>query len=88
MLYENVSLTIKTSGFDQNPPAVEERQHIPFPKKSHDISLHTNALDSNLDGNYTPLHPSSQTHNFSTNPTTHFKGDPTSKTLFIYSINY
>ena len=44
----------------QNPPAVEEHQHIPSPKKSHDIFLHTNAFDSNLDKNYTLLHPSSQ----------------------------
>ena len=32
--------------------ATEESQHIPSPKKTHEISLHTNALDSNLDKNY------------------------------------
>jgi len=37
-------------------------------KKSHNISLHINVLDSNLDKNYTLLHPSSQKHNYHTNP--------------------
>ena len=41
-------------------------------KKSHNISLHTNMLDSNLDKNYTLLHPSTQTHKYFTNPTKHF----------------
>jgi hypothetical protein len=44
------------------------------PKKTHDTALHTNALDLNLDGNYTLLHPSSQTHNHFMDPTTHFSG--------------
>ena len=41
-------------------------------KKSHDVSLHTNVLDSNLDRYYTLLHPSSQTHNFFIDPNTYF----------------
>ena len=53
------------------------------PKKSHNISLHTNTLDSNLDKNYTRLHSSNQTHNYSTNPTTYFKEDPVSIALFF-----
>ena len=56
---------------------------FPPQKKSHDISLHTNALDSNLDKNST-LHPSSQTPNYSTGPTTHFSRDPMSMTLLFF----
>ena len=56
----------------QNPIAVEKRQYIPSQKKSHNISLHNNVFDSNLDKNYIPLHPSSWTHNYFIDPTTHF----------------
>jgi len=56
----------------QNLMIVEERQYVPSKKKSHNIYLHTNAFDSNLDRFYTPLHTSSQTHSYSTNPTPHF----------------
>ena len=56
----------------QNPTVVEERQHTPSPQKSHNIYLHTNVLDSNLDRNYTFFHPSVQTHIYSTDLTTHF----------------
>ena len=42
------------------------------PKKSHYISLHTNVFNSILDKNYRLLHLGSQTHNYSTDPTTHF----------------
>ena len=41
-------------------------------KKSHDIPLHTDALDSNLDRNYTLFHPNSETHNYCIDLTTHF----------------
>ena len=51
---------------------VSNHSTLSSPKKSHDISLHTNVLDSNLDRNYTLLHPRSQTHNYSTDPTPHF----------------
>ena len=67
------------------PNNVEEGQHIPSPpKKSHNISLHTNALDLNLDKNYTLLHPSSQTHNYYIDPTTHYLGDSMFMTFLLY----
>jgi hypothetical protein len=45
---------------------------FPPPKKSHNISLHANVLDSNLDKNYTLLYSSSQTHTYFIGPTTRF----------------
>ena len=49
----------------QNPTIVAKLQHVISPKNSHDIFLHTYALDSDLNRIYTLLHPSSQTHNYS-----------------------
>ena len=57
------------------------------PKKSTTFSLHTNTFHSNLDRIYTILHPSSQTHNYSIDSTTHIWGDPISIILF-FSTDY
>ena len=70
----------------QNPMAVEERKHILSPQKCLDIFLHTNALISNLDKNYTFFHPGSQTHNYYIDPTTHFLGNPMSMTILFLLI--
>ena len=67
----------------QNPVIVEERQHIPSIKKLHDKSLHTKTFDSNLDMNYILLHPSIQTHNYSTSPTTQFQRNTRFMTFFL-----